>query len=118
LGIEHVLRAQRLSPLDPTQPQFMASISLGHFCLGRFEEASQWAGNAVREQPNLLSPLLILAASTAQMGRLEEAQRLVPQILALSPSYRLSRIKERVPFRRPQDFALYAEGLRLAGLPK
>jgi TolB-like protein/class 3 adenylate cyclase len=36
LGIEHVLRAQRLSPLDPTQPQFMASISLGHFCLGRF----------------------------------------------------------------------------------
>jgi adenylate cyclase len=118
LGIEHVLRAQRLSPLDPTQPQFMASISLGHFCLRRFEEASQWAGNAVREQPNLLSPLLILAASAAQMGRLEEAQRLVPQILALSPSYRLSRIKERVPFRRPQDFALFTEGLRLAGLPK
>jgi adenylate cyclase len=118
LGIEHVLRAQRLSPLDPTQPQFMASISLGHFCLGQFEEASQWAGNAVREQPNLLSPLLILAASAAQMGRLEEAQRLVPQILALSPSYRLSRIKERVPFRRPQDFALFTEGLRLAGLPK
>ena len=118
LGIEHVLRAQRLSPLDPTQPQFMAVISLGHFCLGRFEEASQWAGNAVREQPNLLSPLLILAASAGQMGRLEEAQKLVPQIFALSPSYRLSRIKERVPFRRPQDFALYAEGLRLAGLPK
>src|SRR5712675_1266345 len=68
LGIEHVLRAQRLSPLDPTQPQFMAVISLGHFCLGRFEEASQWAGNAVREQPNLLSPLLILASQRRTNG--------------------------------------------------
>jgi TolB-like protein/class 3 adenylate cyclase len=118
LGIEHVLRAQRLSPLDPTQPQFMASISFGHFCLRRFEEASLWAGNAVREQPNLLSPLLILAASAAHMERLDEARRLVPQILHLSPSYRLSRIKERVPFRRPQDIALFSEGLRLAGLPE
>jgi adenylate cyclase len=118
LGIEHVLRAQRLSPLDPTQPQFMASICFGHYCLRRFEEASLWAGNAVREQPNLLSPLLILAASAAQMGRIDEARRLVPQILRLSPSYRLSRIKERVPFRRPQDHALFSEGLRLAGLPE
>ncbi len=118
LGIEHVLRAQRLSPLDPTQPQFMASISFGHYCLRRFEEASLWAGNAVREQPNLLSPLLILAASAGQMGRPDEARRLVPQILRLSPSYRLSRIKERVPFRRPQDHALFSEGLRLAGLPE
>ncbi len=108
LGIEHVLRAQRLSPLDPTQPQFMASISFGHYCLRRFEEASLWAGNAVREQSNLLSPLLILAASAGQMGRLDE----------VSPSYRLSRIKERVPFRRPQDHALFSEGLRLAGLPE
>jgi hypothetical protein len=52
------------------------------------------------------------------MGRLDEARRLVPQILQLSPSYRLSRIKERVPFRRPQDMALFSEGLRLAGLPE
>ncbi len=118
VAIEHVLRAQRLSPLDPTQPQFMASISFGHYCLRRFEEATLWAGNAVREQPNLLSPLLILAASAGQMGRLDEARRLVPQILHLSPSYRLSRIKERVPFRRPQDIALFSEGLRLAGLPE
>jgi len=115
LALDHVARALRLSPLDPTQPQFMASISFGHFCLRRFEEASLWAGNAVREQPNLLSPLLILAASAAHMERLDEARRLVPQILHLSPSYRLSRIKERVPFRRPQDIALFSEGLRLAG---
>ena len=69
-------------------------------------------------RPSRRGWLLILAASAAQMGRLDEARRLVPQILKLSPSYRLSRIKERVPFRRPQDHALFSEGLRLAGLPE
>ncbi len=118
VGIVHVSRCQRLSPLDPTQPQFMASVALAHFCCGRFEEASRWAENAVREQPHLLTPLLILAASAAHMGRLEEARRPVPQILQLSPSYRVSRFKERVPFRRPQDIELLLEGLRLAGLPE
>lgn len=118
LGIAHVLRAQRLSPLDPTQPQFMAVIAFGHFCAGRFDDASRWAENAFREQPNLLTPLLVLAASLAHMGRREDARRLAPEILRLSPSYRLSRAKDRAPFRRPQHIALLTDGLRLAGLPE
>jgi TolB-like protein/class 3 adenylate cyclase len=117
-GIVHVSRCQRLSPVDPTQPQFMASVALAHYCCGRFEEAARWAENAVREQPSLLTPLLVLAASAAKMGRLEEARRPVPRILQLNPSYRLSRFRERVPFRRPQDIELFIEGLRLAGLPE
>ena len=118
LGIAHVSRAQRLSPLDPTQPQFMAVIAFGHFCAGRFDDASRCAENAFREQPSLLTPLLILAASLAHMGRHEDARRLVPEILRLSPSYRLSRAKDRAPFRKPQHIALLTDGLRLAGLPE
>ena len=118
LGIAHVSRAQRLSPLDPTKPQFMACTALCHFCAGQFADASLVAENALREQPNLLTPLLVLAASAAHMGRLDDAQRLVPQILQVSRSYRVSRIKEGVPFRRPQDLALLSEGLRLAGIPE
>jgi TolB-like protein/class 3 adenylate cyclase/tetratricopeptide (TPR) repeat protein len=116
LGIAHVARAQRLSPLDPTKPQFMACTALCHFCAGRFADASLWAENALREQDNLLTPLLVLAASAAHMGRLEDAQRFVPRVLHVSPSYRVSRIKDGVPFRRPQDLALLSEGLRLAGI--
>lgn len=118
LGIAHVLRAQRLSPLDPTQPQFMAVIAFGHFFAGRFEDAARCAESAFREQPNLLTPLLILAASLAHLGRREDAGRLVPEILRLSPSYRLSRVKDRAPFRKPQHIALLTDGLRLAGLPE
>jgi TolB-like protein/class 3 adenylate cyclase len=118
LGIAHVSRAQRLSPLDPTQPQFMAVIAFGHLCTERFAEAARCAESAFREQPNLLTPLLILTASMAHMGRREDARRLVPEILRLSPSYRISRAKDRVPFRRPEHLALLTDGLRLAGLPE
>ncbi len=116
-GIEHVMRAQRLSPLDPTQPQFMAVIAFGHFCAGRLTEATAWSEMAIREQSQLLSPLLVLTASLAHLGRLDEARAMVPQLLQVSPSYRVSRIKERAPFRRPEDIARLTEGLRMAGLP-
>jgi len=118
LGIAHVSRAQRLSPLDPTQPQFMAVIAFGHLCAGRFDEAARCAESAFRDQPNLLTPLLILTASLAHLGRREDARRLVPEILRLSPSYRISRAKDRAPFRRPEHLAVLTDGLRLAGLPE
>ena len=117
-GIAHVLRAQRLSPLDPTKPQFMACIALCHFCAERFADASLWAENALREQPHLLTPLLVRAASAAHMGRIEDARQIVPEILKESASYRVSRVALGIPFRRPQDVALLSEGLRRAGVPE
>ena len=118
LGIEHIAHAQRLSPLDPSQPQFMAVVALAHFCAGRFEEASRCSEDAIREQPSLLTPLLVNTASLGQMGRLEDARRLVPEILRLIPSYRVSGVKRRLPLRKPQHIALFSEGLRLAGVPE
>lgn len=95
----------------------MACIALCHFCAERFADASLWAANALREQPHLLTPLLVQAASAAHMGRLEDARKIVPQILNESASYRVSRVRQGIPFRRPEDAALLSEGLRLAGIP-
>ena len=117
-GISHIARAQRLSPLDPTQPQFQAVVALAHLCAGRFEDAARCAEDAFRDQPNLLTPLLVQSASLAHMGRLDEAQRIVQEVLRLSPSYRLSRLRQRTLFRKPQDTARFTDGLRLAGLPE
>jgi hypothetical protein len=41
-----------------------------------------------------------------------------PRLRALDPALRLSNLRDFLPFRREQDFALWAEGLRLAGLPE
>jgi hypothetical protein len=36
----------------------------------------------------------------------------------LDSAYRISDVKDRIPFRRPEDLARYEEGLRKAGLPE
>ena len=40
------------------------------------------------------------------------------RLRALDPALRLSNLKDLLPFRRPEDFARWAEGLRRAGLPE
>jgi hypothetical protein len=37
---------------------------------------------------------------------------------AVDPDLRLANIAEIAPFRRPEDVARYADGLRKAGLPE
>jgi adenylate cyclase len=46
VGIELVARAMRLSPLDPLMPWWQHAIALGHFVLGRYEEASSGRNGA------------------------------------------------------------------------
>jgi hypothetical protein len=36
----------------------------------------------------------------------------------LDPTIKLSNLKDLHPFRRPEDFAHWVEGLRIAGLPE
>ena len=35
-----------------------------------------------------------------------------------APTLRISNLAEIAPFRQPEDFARYAEGMRIAGMPE
>jgi tetratricopeptide (TPR) repeat protein len=119
LAIEHLARAMRLSPLDPFMFSMQGVTAFAHFFAGRYEEAVVWAEKAFWERPNILATLRIAAASNAFAGRLEEAQKAVARALELDPGMRLSNLKDRIgTFRRPQDYAKYAQALRQAGLPE
>jgi TolB-like protein/Tfp pilus assembly protein PilF len=119
LAIEHLARAMRLSPLDPFMFSMQGVTAFAHFFAGRYEEAAAWAEKAFWERPNILATLRIAAASNAFAGRLEEAQKAVARALELDPGMRLSNLKERIgTFRRPEDYAKYADALRQAGLPQ
>ena len=62
--------AMRLSPLDPMIGQMQAGAAHAHFVVGHHEEASAWAGRAVRGRPNWIPGVIVAAASTALCGRL------------------------------------------------
>lgn len=118
VAIEHLARAMRLSPLDPTLYQMQVGTGFAHLLAGRFDDASSWAEKAFREEPNYLPAAAVTAASHALAGRLEEAREAMARLRQIDPALRLSNLRDWFPIRRPDHFAKWAEGLRKAGLPE
>jgi tetratricopeptide (TPR) repeat protein len=115
-AIEQAARAMRLSLLDPLMFLMQSVTGLAHFVAGHYAEAASWAAKASREEPNYLGALRNLAACNALCGRLDEAQKAIARACQLDADLRISNLKDRVGPYRPEDFARFAEGLRLAGL--
>jgi TolB-like protein len=118
VAIEHLARAMRLSPLDPTSYQMQVGTGFAHLFAGRFDDASSWAERAFREAPNYLPAAAVTAASHALAGRLEEARQAMSRLRQIDPVLRICNLDQWFPIRRPEDFTRWADGLRKAGLPE
>jgi adenylate cyclase len=94
-----------------------SGVGFAHFILGDYDQAAAWAERALREKPDYRPALRVAAASHALAGRSHEARAAMEHLRALNPDLRVSQLKDLVPFRRPQDYARYENGLRKAGLP-
>ena len=117
-AIEHFTRAMRLSPLDPEIYRMQAGMAVAHLFARRFDAAASWAEKAFRELPSFLMVVSILAASQALAGRKEEARRAMEHLRRLDPGLRISNLREWLPIHRPEDLAVFTDGLRRAGLPE
>jgi adenylate cyclase len=124
-AMEHFRRAMRLSPLDPLLYLPRSGMAAAHFLLGRYDDASSWAVNALQENPTFHSALRFLAASHALSGRLEDAQNAMARLRKLDPELRVSDLTGLFLFRLPGAtdrypgaIDRYIEGLRQAGLPE
>jgi hypothetical protein len=93
-------------------------MALAHLFAGRFDAASSWAEKAYRELPSFLMVVGIIAASHALAGRSDEAQRAMSHLRQLDPTFRVSSLTDWLPIRRPEDLAMFSDGLRGAGLPE
>lgn len=116
-AVEHFARAMRLSPLDPEMYRMQAGMAVAHLFAGRFDTASAWAEKAFRDLPSFLVVVAIIAASHALAGRAEEARQAMDRLRQLDPALRIANLKDWLPIHRPEDLAIFAEGLRRAGLP-
>jgi TolB-like protein len=118
LAIERFTRFIRQNPRDPAIFGTYHGIAVAHFCASRYDDASSWVEKAIAQAPNFAPAFRLAAASNALGERLEEAQRAMARMRELDSAYRISDVKDRIPFRRPEDLARYEEGLRKAGLPE
>jgi hypothetical protein len=92
------------------------AMAYAHFLAGRYDMASSCAENALRNNPDFLLAIYIFAASNGLAGRLEPAQKGMARARECNPDLRTSNLGDLAPFRRAEDLATFADGLRKAGL--
>jgi len=112
-----IAKAQmRLDPFHPHFAPLMAGVA--HYLLKEYHDAQHWLSEAIGRAPNHQYGHAFLAATYAQLGRLEDAHAEAAEVLRLNPQYSIGRTQKRVSnLKRAEDMEHLVDGLRKAGLP-
>jgi TolB-like protein/Flp pilus assembly protein TadD len=114
-AIHYFELALRMSPHDPLKAFFYSGTGVAHYYAHRYDEAVEWARNAVRERPGFTASRRILCASLAKAGRIGEAKEEMVALRTMQPNLSIAWIKEHVPYTA-RAMPHFIEGMRKAGL--
>jgi TolB-like protein/class 3 adenylate cyclase len=112
-GIDHVRKALRLNPHPPGTYYWV--LGYVQYAAGRYEDA---VATLRHETTYRTGSQRILAASLAQLGRLEEAKVEAGQFLASNPHFSIGHWANTQPFRQKEDRQHFIDGYMKAGLPE
>ncbi len=117
-AIECIMRAVRLSPLDPMLHVMESAIAHAHYQADRFEQAASWAEKALRRQPTWTPAARVAAASYAQARRSDQVEQAMARLRVMQPELRVSNLRDVTGPYRPEALRKFEQGLRLAGVPE
>jgi adenylate cyclase len=105
--------------LDPFHPHFAPLIAgIAHYLLKEHSEAQRWLREATGRAPNHQYGHAFLAATYAQLGRLEDARAEAAEVLRVNPKYTIGTQMRVAILKRSEDSNHLIDGLRKAGLPE
>jgi TolB-like protein/Tfp pilus assembly protein PilF len=116
-AIEWSEKGMRLSPRDPWAFAAFDAQAMGHFHLGRYDQAAQSAYKSVHANPAHSITYVQLAAALARLGRVDDAKAAAAKVLELHPTFRYSRQFAGVNCA-PALAASLGQALQIAGLPE
>jgi adenylate cyclase len=107
----------RLDPLHV--PLASGILGFAHYMLKQYAQALPMLRDCVSRVPKLRPGHVLLAATYAQMGQLEEARAEVAEVMRLDPNYTIVGVaRPTAAFKNAKDDKHYFDGLRKAGLPE
>ena len=114
-AIRYFELALRMSPHDPLKAFFYSGTGVAHYMAYRYDEAVEWARNAIRERPGFTAGRRMLCASLAQAERTDEANEEMATLRRLQPNLSITWIEQHVPYTA-RAMPHFIEGMRKAGL--
>jgi TolB-like protein len=112
-GLEHIRKAFRLNPF-PASWYYLA-LGQAQYALRDYEAAIETLS---RDETYRTSSRRFLAASLAQLGRLDEARAEADLFLVGNPDFTISHWAAMEPFRDAATRDHFVDGCRKAGLPE
>jgi adenylate cyclase len=106
--------AVRLMPVNP--PMYPAILASAYHGCDRHEEAISAALASIELDKSNIDPNLVLAASSAALGRSDKAHRATKEVLKLKPEFNLKEFVETQPYKEQEDLDRLAAQLSSAGL--
>jgi adenylate cyclase len=114
----HFEKAIRLSPQDRYIWLFLFGRALAHAFAQRYEEAVESVQRSLQRNPTWFFSYLVLAASSAFLGREEDARTAVRALLRLNPDFTLTGVKLFLAAADPSSAESAIDLLHKAGLPE
>ena len=109
-AVELIERAMRLNPFYPDW--YLWHLGEAYFDMSDYEEAIR----TLTQMRDKTEAYRMLTASTALLGRMDEAKRHAEQILLTHPEFTLKHWENVPPDRNPEPRERLIEGLKKAGL--
>ena len=107
--------ALRLNPHDPINAPLLTAIAIGHFFERDYPACIQISLRTVDSFPDFPQPYRWLAVAYGQLGLDEEARAALRKAIETAPNTLELYTSRRPPYFRPDDYALFLDGLRKAG---
>jgi len=118
-SIDQFEKAIALSPNDPQVWAFLTYGALALIFKEDFETALEWTERASVIPNRQYWTLAHMAVALAHIDRLKDAEQTVAKLIAEKPEFTCTFAEKKLFFiRRPEQLALYLDGLRKAGVPE
>jgi adenylate cyclase len=105
--------------LDPFQPPLAALLlGLAHYMLKDYSQALTLLRGYVLQVPLVPWGHLYLAMTHARLGRIEEAQAEIAEMLRIKPDITIRTAQTLTTFKQAKDGKHFYDALRKAGLPE
>ena len=113
-GIPYLEKGLSLNPKDPRNHLFYSFAARAYLTARRYEEADQWARNAIQWKQDAPLPHLIFATILGHLGKVEEAKTELNVCERLRPGFTMSADNWH-QFNHTEDQEHFLDGLRKAG---